>query len=381
MARTKRANGEGSVYLVTTPDGSHWRAALVIEGKRKERRAKTRREALQKLAELKALRDRRTLDGGITLGDWLTRWLEDVVTPELAPRTLDIYRYAIGRIPPTLLARPLGEVSAAHLFALRQELRRSIAIESVNGTLTMLSSAYRSALAVGLVDTNPARQVPRIPIARPRRSPMSAEQGMAILAAMEPTPYHAITALCLILGLRYGEAGGLPWDAVDFDRRRIEIRQQVQQRRKQDRAPADGPWTIRPPKTRGSERVVPMPALVASILAAQWQRTGAAGGLVTLNSRGGPVARNTYGDALARRLAACGLAPVRPHDLRRGCASLLLSLRVPSRTIAEILGHASVDMSIFVYADVSDAALSDAADRLDQAFPAPVCGAVAGTTA
>lgn len=69
--------------------------------------------------------------------------------------------------------------------------------------------------------------------------------------------------------------------------------------------------------------------------------------------------------------------PPHPHDLRHGCASLLLALGVPPRTIADLLGHTTLDMTLFRYAHVSGAMLDAAAQQIDGVFQ-PIAGAVAG---
>ena len=50
-----RSNGEGSIY----PEGKGWMAQITLaNGKPKRKRAKTQAEALEKLDELRALRQR-----------------------------------------------------------------------------------------------------------------------------------------------------------------------------------------------------------------------------------------------------------------------------------------------------------------------------------
>jgi integrase len=43
-----------------------------------------------------------------------------------------------------------------------------------------------------------------------------------------------------------------------------------------------------------------------------------------------------------------GLPAVRLHDFRHGCVSVLLALGVPPRTVMEIVGHATLEMTMNV---------------------------------
>jgi integrase len=60
---------------------------------------------------------------------------------------------------------------------------------------------------------------------------------------------------------------------------------------------------------------------------------------------------------------AAGLPTVLLHDLRHGCASVLLQLAVPPRTVMEILGHSALEMTMNPYACVS---LDDKRSVLDK---------------
>ena len=52
--------------------------------------------------------------------------------------------------------------------------------------------------------------------------------------------------------------------------------------------------------------------------------------------------------------AACnrGLPPIRIHDLRHSCATLLLAQGVDPRTIMQTLGHSQISLTLNTYAHV-----------------------------
>ncbi|HSM38156.1 MAG TPA: tyrosine-type recombinase/integrase, partial [Candidatus Limnocylindrales bacterium] len=75
------------------------------------------------------------------------------------------------------------------------------------------------------------------------------------------------------------------------------------------------------------------------------------------------------GGAVTKRfqaaLRAAGLPKLRFHDLRHGCASLLLAEGVHPRVVMEQLGHSTITLTMDTYSHVIPALQRDAADRMD----------------
>jgi integrase len=61
------------------------------------------------------------------------------------------------------------------------------------------------------------------------------------------------------------------------------------------------------------------------------------------------------------QLARAGIPKMRLHDLRHGCASLLLAQGVPARVVMEVLGHSQISMTLDTYSHVGADLLGDAA--------------------
>ena len=76
---------------------------------------------------------------------------------------------------------------------------------------------------------------------------------------------------------------------------------------------------------------------------------------------------NRRWDELRRR---AGLDWLRLHDLRHGCATLLLAKGVPDRVIMEVLGHAEIGVTMNTYAHVLPVLRHSAADAMDELFGA-----------
>jgi integrase len=88
--------------------------------------------------------------------------------------------------------------------------------------------------------------------------------------------------------------------------------------------------------------------------------------LVFPNIHGGPV---DYTNVMARSykplLKRAGLPPIRFHDLRHTCATLLLSKGVHPKVVADVLGHASVTITLDTYSHVTPGLGDAAAGAMD----------------
>jgi integrase len=74
------------------------------------------------------------------------------------------------------------------------------------------------------------------------------------------------------------------------------------------------------------------------------------GGL-TFATEGGTIANpsNLRNRSFKPLLKRAGLPPIRFHDLRHTCATLLLSKSVNPKVVSEMLGHASISITLDIY--------------------------------
>jgi integrase len=72
--------------------------------------------------------------------------------------------------------------------------------------------------------------------------------------------------------------------------------------------------------------------------------------------------------AFVRLLARSGVRPIRLHDLRHTCATLLLSRGVSARMVMDVLGHSQIAVTMNVYGHVIPAMQHEAAGHMDAAL-------------
>jgi integrase len=175
-----------------------------------------------------------------------------------------------------------------------------------------------------------------------------AETLLALAAEHEPR-FEPLLRFLLSTGARRGEALGLRWENVDFERRRITIR----------RALTKG-IAVTPKSGRARNLAMP-PSLAESLfdLLASRRRECISRGWaevpesVFCSKTGTPLdERNVTRswDRLRRRAQKHAVRPLRLHDARHTFASLALAAGRSIRWVAEQLGHCNPELTLRVYA-------------------------------
>jgi integrase len=390
----RRGQGEGSVYQ--RGDDGLWVGSLSLgigpDGKRRRLTvyAQTKTEALQKLraAQQKAVESGAHIEPDakrVTIEQLLGMYLDEVASSRLRPKTMVLYRY----IATTHLIPALGHAKITTLTT--RQVQQTFNRLSEQGRppsviricRILLRSAIGQAQKWEWVSRNVANLTdpPKIP---PRPLPeFTEEQVSGLLAALRAHELGNLFLTQLALGLRIGEVMGLRVE--DLQRspsgriQSVYIRVQVQ-------VLPGAPPTLVPPKTGMGKRRVVAPDLAVQAIEAElaaWEarrsrlaktgvleRDGAklaeSWGLIFRNGLGGPFDDRNCRRRFASLLKNAGLPPMRPHDLRHLCVSLLVSAGVPLDVVADIVGHSNTRVTRG-YSHILPAAHRAAAKALDTA--------------
>jgi len=88
--------------------------------------------------------------------------------------------------------------------------------------------------------------------------------------------------------------------------------------------------------------------------------------LVFTRPDGRPIGSQAINDAFPRALAHAGLPPCRPHDLRHSVTTLLGAAGQHPKAVAELLGHATTDLTMRVYTHTTRAQQQDIARTMER---------------
>jgi integrase len=174
------------------------------------------------------------------------------------------------------------------------------------------------------------------------------------LEASRENRLEALYVIAVTAGLRIGELLGLEWKDIDLDAGTLRVRRTRSQAR-------TGPTFTAPKNGKGrSIRLTgrAVEALKAHKAAQNAERLKLGdlwedNGLIFCTTAGRPLDfRNVGAASFKPLLAKAGLPDIRFHDLRHTCATLLLSRGHHPKLVQELLGHASVAMTLDRYSHV-----------------------------
>ena len=249
----------------------------------------------------------------------------------------------------------------------REKLDTGLAPRTVNYIHTTLSKALKDAVADGLITRNPASSV-KTP--RPKKkeiSPLSSEQAKAFLEAVRGNRFEAAFVVALHCGLREGEILGLKWSDVDMDAGTLQVRRTLSE--------ALAGHLFEPPKNGKGRRIKLTARAVDALrnhLTRQIEEIESLGdryrdqGLVFPSRVGTPMnAKNLTARSFKPLLKKAGLPDIRFHDLRHTFATLMLQNGEHPKVVQEMLGHATIAITMDTYSHVLPNMQRDAVDRLE----------------
>jgi integrase len=373
----KRGNGEGSVYQTKNGlwRGSYW-VPTAAGLKRRYVSGKTRQECSKKLTKAMADRDGGLVfdAGSLTVGDHVTRWLEDSARGTVRVSTFERYeQIARLHVVPALGMIKLKSLTPAHLRNLyRERLDAGSAPASIHKMHTLLHKSLAQAVNDGLIPRNVADNLKLPRIDREEIDPLTAEEANRLIEAAAGDRLEAIYTIAIHTGLRQGELLSLRWEDLDLEAGALRVRRTLTRTK--------GTYSMGEPKTKKSRRTVRLTTGAVAALRGhlerqleEMDRLGSLyqpGGLVFASEAGGIInPSNLRNRSFTRLLRRAGLPPdTRFHDLRHTCATLLLSRNVNPKVVSEMLGHATIAITLDTYSHVLPDMQEKAAIALEEAL-------------
>lgn len=390
--RARRGRGEASIFF--REDKQLWVGTVSLgygaDGRRirKTVYAPSKKEVGEELRKLQVDHDAGRLveTEELTVGEYLTRWLQNTAKEKCRPATWERYRQLVELYLVPFLGRiKLAKLAPIHVEQLYAEMGRGIGERKPSGAYTrkfagvILSIALRHAVRMKLIPANPAADVVKARPVERETAFMTASQARRFLEAAKSNQNYALFALALASGARQGELLALSWADLDFGNGTIDIRRSLSRAGKE--------FHVKEPKSRSSRRTISIPLFALNALSEHRTASLRAGQITgpvfctrtggyldkknVLRAFRGIVARaNKTVHAEAEKInAQPDLIPdsLRFHDLRHTHASGLIASGCSIKAVSRRLGHADVSITLRVYAHLmpdDDAKLASSAGAL-----------------
>ena len=389
--QTRSANGSGTIRK--RADG-RWEGIYSAgydqqTGKliRKSIYGKNQKEVRQKLSKVTT-----EIDEGLylepakmTLSDWMDLWYKEY-TFDKKYSTLKGYKaqinkhirpgigkYNLSQINPMILQRFFNHLSEPN------EKGKVLSPKSIKNVYIILSGILEQAVENEMISKNPCKKVKLPKVYNKQITPLTDKQVKDFLEIISTDEiYGTILRVIVFTGLRLGEAMGLTWDCVDFEKGALNINKQLQRRPQKDggstltsvksgkpRILKPAPFVMQLLKIRYTEQI--MQKQRSEDLWLAWSNEEEhKKALVFTNLQGGYLIPKRVYLHFKSAAVAIGAPDARVHDLRHTYAVLSLQNGDDIKTVQENLGHASAAFTLDVYGHVSDRMKKESANRMEE---------------
>jgi integrase len=214
-------------------------------------------------------------------------------------------------------------------------LTTGISNKRVNNVTGALGSMLGWAFDKGYLATNFRGRLKKLPVADVEMKYLTIEQAKALVDAFDPF-YRPFVTFAIHTGLRLSELRALTWDDIDFERTDLHVRHNI----------SAGVTTT--PKTRHSNRHLSLPPfLVQVLLDHKAVCPPSPEGYVFPQPTGRVLDPSNFRKrVLLPAFEKAGIPPVRFHDLRHTCASLLIDAGASLYDVMSWLGHSNVTTTL-----------------------------------
>jgi len=269
----------------------------------------------------------------VTFGEAVTRYLNTISSKKATTTHMREKASAKRLVEQIGTKTPFGSISAATVAGYRDDRMQIVSAYSVRQELALLSHLFTKAKKEwGIPVGNPVAEIERPVPPRGRTRFLTEDEAIKLLKASRKSRnknlYPYIFTL-LHTGMRSSEAAGLRWNQIDLEKRVIFL---------QDTKNKDPRWV---PLTKElAEELSNLKKIAGEgddnlVFLKEDQLQSA-----RVKARPGIRFREAFDHAKKR----AGLPDIHMHDLRHTAASHLIMSGVDIRTLADILGHRTLQM-------------------------------------
>lgn len=310
-------------------------------GKRKYFRGTTKREA-----EAKRESARRQLSLGMNLGDRTTvkqlskMWIESKL--DLKKRSKETIEGIVNRyILPEIGDYRVRDVRPLHIARVMGSVK-NYSGSTRKKVYQFLVGIFDEAVDNGMIEKTPVLKKYRPNIRGGNEvQPLTEAQCKELVDAVKDTRAYPFVLLLLYTGLRRGEALGLMWSDIDFNKKLLRVDRSIVYPNSNKRGEIDNMM-----KTEKAHRVLPLSDEILEVL--KNYKRNCKSIYVFPMADGSFMSESAFRrmwELVTRRVSF----DLHPHQLRHTCITNWFSKGLDLEQCAEFAGHASADITLRIY--------------------------------
>lgn len=310
----------------------------------------------------------------MTYDDWFNTWLNEYMINQIKVGTYQNYKNCYrSMIEKKIGSRSISEIRGEHIQNLYNSLvKEGYAIKSIQVVAAIIGGSFQQAVINGLIEQNPVKnaKIPKIKAKKEGRIAMTKEQQDLFMEYAKESYLYRFFAIMLRTGLRCGEMRGLRYTDIDRTKKVLHVSNTL-------KYVAGVGHIDQPPKTKTSERDIPLTEDTLRLLEEQYRFWG-----FKVEKIGRYLFCNENGEALAdsrvqgeinriiKRIEADGheFPYITSHVFRHTFATRAIEAGMQPQVLKTILGHSSLGMTMDLYSHVLPNTKAEEMEKIAKAF-------------
>ncbi|WP_281775331.1 tyrosine-type recombinase/integrase [Bifidobacterium ruminantium] len=311
-------------------------------------------------------RDKRKTDSLMTFEEWTRAYFNRYKEKngQMRGRTMRRTKLAVNRLMPYFRTMPLNEITENEVARWRRKAKKEIpSPDGYEKASFMLKRLMNAAVKEGLKVENPCKY--SLTRSKPKKEdirPLDKNEINVLADAFPEYTRLAVWLSVLVGGLRIGEVCGLQLRDLDLENGLLYVRHSV------DRGTDDcGPYELCPPKTRKSERVLPVSSILIPMIRKHIERfcpVKEPDSMLFTAVKGGVLPPPTLQAQFRVARRKVGRDDISFHTLRATHATLYMIHGGTLRETMNELGHHDINVAIGYYQRVVPEHQREVAERL-----------------
>ena len=218
-----------------------------------------------------------------------------------------------------------------------------------------------------MIPKNPAKNVELPKVIRHKANVFNKQEITQLFEAVKNTDLELAVHILIFLGLRRGEAVALRWENVNFEKKTVNIIENI--------VPVAGELILKKPKSDSGIRELSIPNNLLKMMKKAyteylWRKNidSSITDYVIVKKDGQPYHPDWFSEKIQTFLTKAGLKQLCCHEFRHTSATLMLQLGIVPKVAQKRLGHADFSTTMDIYSHVLEDMEQEVADKFDEAF-------------